>query len=284
MTGQVIVGADGSAPATAAVAWAADDAARTGAGLRIVYALERLPHNPVGVAALAQDDLSLCEATKVLEAAEAAARSRQPAVPVVTEIAEGPPAAVLEEQTRRAGELVIGNRGMGGFTGALLGSVTMRVAGRAHCPVVVVRADPQEPVGVVAVGVDDSGTCEPALGYAFEQARLRHAVLRLIHAWQLPVHAFAPEIFLDVEETRAGHHRMLSERAAGWAPRYPDVTVVADVQNAHPVAALTGTACDLLVVGTHGRGALGALFLGSVSRGVLHHARGPVAVIREHEP
>ncbi|MGW0801521.1 universal stress protein [Nonomuraea sp. NPDC002799] len=37
---------------------------------------------------------------------------------------------------------------------------------------------------------------------------------------------------------------------------------------------------DLLVVGLHGRGALGALLLGPVSQGVLHHARCPVAVVR----
>ncbi|WP_327049418.1 universal stress protein [Microbispora sp. NBC_01189] len=50
----------------------------------------------------------------------------------------------------------------------------------------------------------------------------------------------------------------------------------------HPVDALiqASRTADLLVVGSRGRGALGSAMLGSVSRGVLHHADCPVAVVR----
>lgn len=283
MAGLIMVGVDGSAPGIAAVEWAADDAARTGAELRIVYVLDRQPYAVTRVPLSNQEGFLLKGAAKVLEAAEAAARARQPEVEVSTRVIEGTPAAVLQEQGRQAAELVLGNRGLGGFAGALLGSVTLQVAGQAPCPVVVVRAEPHEPTGEIGVGIDDSDTCDPAVGYAFEQARLRGATLRLIHAWQLPVHAFAPEIAYDVDEVRAVQHEVIRARTAGWRERYPDVTLVEDVHSAHPVDALTSTGCDLIVVGSHGRGALGSLFLGSVSRGVLHHARCPVAVVRPPE-
>ncbi|GAA4968060.1 universal stress protein [Nonomuraea thailandensis] len=280
MTGLVIVGVDGSAAAAAAVEWAADDASRTGAELRIVHALDRHPYNIAGVVALGPEDVLLRGAAKVLEAAEAIARSRQPTVQVVPQLVEGRPADVLQEQAQQADELVIGDRGLGGFTRALLGSVTMKTAGQAPCPVVVVRAGSRERIGEIAVGVDDSDSCEPAIAYAFAQAGLRGATLRLIHAWQVPVHAFAPEIYFDVDEIHATRHEMVRERVAPWEARHPEVELVEDVQNAHPVDALTGTACDLLIVGSHGRGAFGSLLLGSVSRGVLHHASCPVAVVR----
>lgn len=280
MAGLIIAGVDGSAPSAAAVEWAADDALRTGAELRIVHVLDRRPYDITSFPVSDQEDLLREAAGKVLRAAETTARTRQPAVEVSTRLAEGVPAAVLREQ--EASELVIGNRGLGGFAGALLGSVTMEVAGQAERPVVVVRAEPHEKIGEIGVGVDDSDTSDPALGYAFEQARLRGATLRLIHAWQVPVHAFAPEITYDLGEVRAARCEVVRTRIAAWQARYPDVKLVENVQNAHPVDALTSTACDLIVVGSHGRGSLGSLFLGSVSRGVLHHARCPVAVVRSY--
>ncbi|MEU7004628.1 universal stress protein [Nonomuraea sp. NPDC046570] len=285
MTALIIVGVDGSAPGTAAVEWAADDAFRMGAELKIVHVLDRWPYNITRFPVPDQEDLLLKGASRVLEAAEATARARQPTVEVSTRLIEGVPAAVLQEQGQGQGvsELVIGNRGLGGFAGAVLGSVTMQVAGQAHCPVVVVRAEPQGRQGEIVVGVDDSDACDPALGYAFEQARLRGAMLRAIYAWQLPVHAFAPEISYDLDEVRAAGREIVTRRLAEWRAKHPEVTLIEDVQNAHPVNALTSAACDLIVVGSHGRSAIGSLFLGSVSRGVLHHARGTVAVVRSQK-
>ncbi|QYC40874.1 Universal stress protein [Nonomuraea coxensis DSM 45129] len=277
MTGPIIVGVDGSAPSVAAVGWAADDAARVGAELRIVHVLDRPPYEIF----TGQQDPLRRAAARMLADAESAVRARQPAVKVSARTVEGAPAAVLREL--EASEVVVGNRGVGEFAGALLGSVTMEVAARARCPVVVVRAEPCAETGVIGVGVDDSDTCEPALGYAFARARSYGATLRPVHAWQVPVHAFAPEISYDLDEVREARQRAVSARLAPWRARFPDVEVVEDVQNAHPIDALTGVACDLVVVGSHGRGALGSLFLGSVSRGVLHHARCPVAVVRPQE-
>ncbi|GAA3089670.1 universal stress protein [Nonomuraea salmonea] len=295
MSGLVIVGTDGSAPAAAAVEWAADDALRKRAELRIVHALDRGPYAITGVAVpgpyvIAGADVPELDealrraAAKVLEAAEATARARRPEVPVTTRVVDGTPAAVLMDQARDADELVVGDRGLGGFTRALLGSVTMKVAGQAPCPVVVVRDGPGDRTGdgtgEIAVGVDGSESCEPAIAYAFEQAALRGATLHLVHAWEVPVHAFAPEISYDADEVRAAKQELVRARTERWQAEHPEVPTVMDIQCAHPVDALTATPCDLMVVGSHGRGAIGALLLGSVSRGVLQHARGTVAVVR----
>lgn len=75
---------------------------------------------------------------------------------------------------------------------------------------------------------------------------------------------------------------MPEEKLAGPRRKYPDVAMHEESVYGHPVDALiqASRTADLLVVGSRGRGALGSAMLGSVSRGVLHHADCPVAVVR----
>ncbi|MFC4119901.1 universal stress protein [Nonomuraea zeae] len=277
----IIVGVDGSVASRAAVEWAAGDAVRKRVPLRIVHAVDTSWYQVGRRPDAAPPGTLLREGRRALREAEALVRERQPSVEVTTLEVEGEPAVVLREQAEDAVELVVGSRGLGGFSGALLGSVSVHVAGHFRCPVVVVRAERRPAHGEVVAGVDDSPECEPALAYAFEQAELRGAALRVLHAWRLPVHAFAPEAAYDLAEVRASQHRLVSDRVKALSHDYPQVIVIEDVQCALPAEALTAAAerADLLVVGSHGRGALGSALLGSVSRGVLHHASCPVAVV-----
>ncbi|MEV6160206.1 universal stress protein [Nonomuraea sp. NPDC052129] len=278
----IIVGVDGSVTARAAVEWAVNDALRMGEPLRIVHAVDRSPYQIGRFPNAALPDALRREGQRILREALALAHERQPDVEVTTRDIEGAPAEVLREQAKDAAEIVLGSRGLGGFAGALLGSVSAHVAGHVGCPVVVVRGDHQPVRGEIVVGVDDSPACEPALVYAFQQAELRRSTLRVVHAWQLPVHAYAPEAPYDMDEVRTAQHQTVRDRVGTFKRDYPQVTVVEDVQPAQPVEALTdaSTRADLLVVGSHGHGAAGALLLGSVSRGVLYHTRCPVAVVR----
>ncbi|MBG0830106.1 universal stress protein [Planomonospora sp. ID67723] len=282
MSDPVVVGTDGSAAGSAAVEWAADDAARMRAPLRIVFALDRSPYDIPKFSTREWGDALTRNAEKVLTEAETLARERRPEIEVTTQAIEGAPAVVLRDQADGAAEIVVGSRGLGGFAGAVLGSVSVHVAGHARGPVVVVRAGLRTAHGEIVVGIDDSPQCDPALAYAFEQAVLRGATLRALYAWQAPVHAYAPEIVYDMDEIRRAQHQVAAAKLASWRQTYPQVKVVEDVRSAHPVEALNAASekADLVVVGSHGRGALGSLALGSVSRGILHHARGAVAVVR----
>ncbi|MFI6456327.1 universal stress protein [Streptosporangium amethystogenes] len=282
MSALIIAGTDGSTGATAAVEWAADDAARTGLPLRIVTAVHRWPNDIPRFVIPDGEDVMTRGARRILDEAEATARTRQPAIEVSTALVEGPPPVVLRDQGQDAAEIVIGRRGLGGFAGAVIGSISMHVAGHAHCPVVVVRPGQAPAHGEITVGIDGSDACDPALAYAFEQAKQRGCTLRAIYAWQLPVHAYAPEIAYDMDEIRTAQYTVVADRLATWQQKYPEVNLIEDIRCAHPVEALTkaSTTSDLIVVGSHGRGALGSLLLGSVSRGVLHHAHCAVAVVR----
>lgn len=60
-------------------------------------------------------------------------------------VAEGNPAQVLIDASDGADLLVVGSRGHGGFTEALLGSVSQHCVQHAHCPVVVIRGQEHDP-------------------------------------------------------------------------------------------------------------------------------------------
>jgi len=78
-------------------------------------------------------------AEKILaEAVADVAGPEQESPPVVTRIAEGPPAQVLLNAATGAELLVVGSRGHGTFAGMLLGSVSQHCVQHAPCPVVVI--------------------------------------------------------------------------------------------------------------------------------------------------
>jgi nucleotide-binding universal stress UspA family protein len=60
-------------------------------------------------------------------------------IPVLARAVEGIAAQVLLDASDGADLLVVGSRGHGGFTEALLGSVSQHCVHHAHCPVVVIR-------------------------------------------------------------------------------------------------------------------------------------------------
>lgn len=278
----IVAGVDGSVTSRAAVEWAANDAFRMREPLRIVHAVDRTPYQITKVPAGVMPDALQKAGQRALAEAVALVHERQPTVEVTAETVEGSPAGVLRAMDESATEIVVGSRGLGGVSGTLLGSVSTHVAGHARCPVVVVRGERFEPRGEVVVGADDAPESEAALGYAFEQAKLRGARLRVLHAWQLPVHAYAPEVSYGMDEIAEERRRAIAERLAAYQEKYPQVEVVQDMRAgaaADELAAASENA-DLVVVGSHGRGAVASALLGSVSRAVLHRARCPVAVVR----
>ncbi|UBU18250.1 universal stress protein [Nonomuraea gerenzanensis] len=256
----IVAGVDGSIPSRAAVDWAAADALRMHEPLLLVHALDRSPYQISKFPDAGHSDSVLRAGQRALNEAVALVHERQPSVEVTTQVVEGTPAPVLCDQGRTAAELVIGSRGHGALTGVLLGSVSTHVAGQAACPVVVVRGDRRPRHGQVVVGVDDSPASRPALAYAFAQASLRGSGLLAVHDRQRGV--------IELLET--------------CKKEYPQVTVIEQLGGAHPAETLAEMSerADLLVVGSHGRGAVGSALAGSVSRDVLHRARCAVAVVR----
>jgi nucleotide-binding universal stress UspA family protein len=140
---QIVVGVDGSPSSQAALQWAADQAIRTGADVEAVIAWE-YPAVAAGFglapAAMVTSSQYREYANKVLTDAISRVTGPGSSVRFSTRVGEGNAAQILLNEAAGEELLVVGSRGHGTFAGAVLGSVSHRVAHHAPCPVVVVRA------------------------------------------------------------------------------------------------------------------------------------------------
>jgi nucleotide-binding universal stress UspA family protein len=140
---RIVAGVDGSPSSLSALRWAIRQAALTGAAVDAVIAWY-YPAATVGYGwAPTGTDAGFDfreTAEKVLADAIASAVGPGSNVRVRARVVEGNPAQVLLDASDDADLLVVGSRGHGGFTGALLGSVSQHCVHHAHCPVVVVRS------------------------------------------------------------------------------------------------------------------------------------------------
>ncbi|MFJ9012123.1 universal stress protein [Streptomyces canus] len=285
----VIAGVDGSAESLAAAEWAAREAERRGCGLRLVHAWERGPRPVRGASAGA---VHRHLARRVLRQVEDRVRAVHPGTRLDDEQTEGPAGAVLLHAAEQADLLVLGCRGLSGFTGFLVGSVALDVVARATRPVVLVRAgeeaadehlpaadgSPSTRTGYrdVVLGVDTADPCDEVIGFAFEEARLRRARLRAVHARQT-----GAALGRALEETDADALRSLTDVVGTWREKYPDVEVLTTVATgrAQSVLVRAASGASLLVVGHRLTERPVGPLTGPVTHAVVHHVDCPVAVV-----
>lgn len=288
----VLAGIDGSAHSSAAADWAAREAALRGVPLRLIHASPLLPGSAVPAPAV---DRLRHMGERMLQRAVTDLSDRYPDLDLRGEHADDTPASALLEAARTAGLLVVGTRGTGGFDGLAVGSVALRMAMAAPCPVVLVPQGHAQVFGEgahtahgaarVVVGFDAHHPVGEVADFAFAAAEARGADLRVIQAWAFPADSVSPRTLAVTEEDRATWEDQevlqLSDALRAWQEKYPRVTVRPDVMLLHPAEALlnTSSGAELLVVGrrTDARAVEGRT--GPITHAVLHHARCPVAVV-----
>ncbi|MFI6067552.1 universal stress protein [Micromonospora sp. NPDC051227] len=285
MNRPVVVGVDGSPSSLVAAEHGARAAVLRSRPLLLVHGYLHpsgygVPLNPYDLGVPAPSE----EAQQMLERTAAELTDRWPGLAVEVRQVLGGPGATMIEESRRAELVVVGSRGLGGFTGLLLGSVGTQVTAHAHCPVLVVRPDEQPiPVdGPVLVGVDGSESSRLAVGLGADEAALRDVPLVLVHVGPSDGDRAVPE---EIEESQAAYQaeavRLLADASAVVRTEHPDLVV-----REHPVRAAGAAeglieasgAASLLVVGTRGRAGFAGLLLGSVSQAAIQHAHCPVLV------
>lgn len=285
-TAPIVVGYDGSPNAGAALGWAMEEAIRRHAPVRLVYVYEwNSSVVPVPVGAGWPDPAVRREVEATVAGAVAQARASRPEVDVTGAVIDGTVVSAMCKLSERASLLVLGERGLGGFTGLLAGSVAVGVATHAHCPVVVVRgcAPAEHPV---VVGADTDADSDHAVGFAFEQAAARGVDLVAVRAWQPPPVPWRSDVrplVYDADELEATERRLTGEVLHGWQGKFPEVTASIRLVPTTPAHALITASheAQLVVVGSRGRGGFRGLLLGSVPRQLIHHAHCPVAIVRD---
>lgn len=287
----IVVGVDGSETSTNAARWAGATADRLGAPLHVVHALpnEGVFYSEAAVLIQAQMLDQLREdGEAIISAVTDLIRADQPRLPIEHSIAPGPAANALLDLADTARTIVIGSTGSGTIENLVMGSTVLRVANHAPCPVIVWRGTKdtvlpdQRPV---VVGVDGSELSAGAVAYAFEYASLFGAPLVAVHSWisDRALGTGTATSLLNWDAVAEAETALLSESLAGWQEKYPDVAVT-KVTDRGPVARVLAQHSEnaqLVVVGSHGRGAFSGALLGSTSQNLLHHATCPTMICRK---
>ncbi|HKU56934.1 MAG TPA: universal stress protein [Gaiellaceae bacterium] len=142
---------------------------------------------------------------------------------------------------------------------------------------------------VIVVGVDHSRQSKKALRFALEEARLRGARLRVVHAWQYGTIGttgiegfYTPVVGADLDDVREAAEKALEETLREPLANAGAVEIERRVVEGPPASVLVKESrdADLLVVGSRGHGGFRELLLGSVSQQVSHHAACPVVIVR----
>ena len=287
--GPILVAVDGSTPSEAALWWGYRHAKATGRRLRVIlvhghpqgaYGIPNEPVWPWPVILTADvQDLKKSEAN--LEKLVRATLDDDAEFEAVVRFGDAANAILDEVSDCDASILVMGRRGLGGFTSLLLGSVSDQCAGHSKCPVVVTPADASEYNGPIVVGVDGSEGSNEALLWAADLAGSTGQSLLLVTSWDVSPQAYSYEMLTkDLENAVA---QDIEDAKKLLASKAPDVAVDSVILHGNAAQELTEIAAarkaSLLVVGSRGYGGFRSLVLGSVSRQTLHHATTPVVVV-----
>jgi nucleotide-binding universal stress UspA family protein len=294
---RLLVPLDGSGLAEVVLPLVESLAPAFGASVTLLHVLEQGASPTVhGEPHLTRPD----DADRYLERVATQLRAR--GIAVTTHTHEVPQGDVARSIVEHAGEdvtdlIVLCTHGRGSVRTRLFGSIAQQVIHRGTTPVVLTRPSDEGSDGpfaprMVLVALDATAAAECALAPARELAIALGAALRLVmvvatQATQrgdaAPAATLLPsasQALLDLQQQDA--QRYLDDLAG--ALRGPGLSVTTAVRRGSPAATLAVEAAEseagLVVVATHGRVGLQAIWVGSVTADLLARVRMPVLLLR----
>ena len=284
---RILLTIDGSREAELAARTAADLAQKTHSEVHVVHAVSIAPVGPLVYpeatdlqsveleAEIKEEDQRISErrAREVLEAEVEKIRSSGGAV-AEEHLIEGPvaPAIVTLAEEIGAGLIVMGSRGLGGIRRALMGSVSDSVVQHAHCPVMVVRAEPVLFPTKLLVATDRSREAQLGATTAADLAKSTNSELHVVH--------------VGFEQLRDEAQKEL-DTEVGMIRESGAQDIQAHLNFGMPARSIVELAeelgAGLIVMGSRGLGGVRRALMGSISDSVVRHAHCPVLVVRQEE-
>ena len=293
--GRIVVGVDGSPNSAAALRWAAAESKLRYHRVTALFAWGYVPPGHAGDGRTFDADYGAADAAAALTTAVRGAVGEATAATIERRVVADLAPKSLLAAGQGADLVVVGARGIGGFRGLLLGSVSQQCLHYTSGPLAIVRAAPSPHGGAeangpaspdggrIVVGVDGSDAARRALRWALEEARLRRARLDVVHAWQAPYFVPSPFMGVALDPGLVEKHAraVLDAIVDGEEMRHRPVPVERILVQEGAARAVLDTAqgADLAVLGTRGLGGFRGLLLGSVSHHVAHHVRCPLVVV-----
>ncbi len=284
----VVVGVDGSKVNEAAVWWAANEAAHTGAQLVLVTAVHFGPHLP-HLAHLDQatvKDRVRAVLDEVVERAAGTVAREQ----IESEVVEGHAEDVLLHRHPEARLVVVGKRGLGTVSRLIVGSTSLGVAGRSPVPVAVVpgswtqHGHERQPI---VVGVDPYRSHHRLLHLAFRRAERLDVPLVAVNGWETPTAAMMAGVAVDegIAQWKADAREAFDKVIDRWGTHFPHVRLSTVHSDLHPATAILEAAerAQLVLLGRHASSRFTGFTFGSVTRAVLHYCECPVLVVPTEE-
>ena len=261
-TPAVVVGVDGTECGLGAVRWAAQEAARRNAPLRIIHATPA----PRGGKHTAAPEPP--HAKRIAAQAYTVAKHTEAGVRSAAEVLAGDPSAVLLTAATEGQLVVLGKSTTGAADEWILAPVAVRVAARSPRPVVLVpRPRGAVPAGrpVAAVlGVGDPGDDERVAEFAAESA----------------LRAGTDLAVLQIRDARSSAAGAWTDDESEWARRFPDLEVHrSDLPRATPGQVLGATCPAPLIVLSAGHRSLLHRELDGPHRWLLRHCTSPMALV-----
>lgn len=288
---RILVPTDFSEPSDAALEYARTLACTFGAGLRVLHVLENEFLRPVVADPHALETAALRRLQERLTDDD---RRTLHAIPVVERSDEPADEVVSYGRTEDIDLIVMGTHGRRGMAHLLMGSVAEKVIRTAPCPVLTLseaaaRRTNANPMRIL-VPTDFSPASDAALGCARRLATRFGASLHLLHVLEDPPvgGTFGSEFYLadspdmrtarlNDARDRLAHRMMPVDRSQVHAT--PEVIFGQSAQTIVDYAADGDV--DVIVMGTHGRGGMAHLLMGSVAERVIRTAPCPVLTVRD---
>jgi nucleotide-binding universal stress UspA family protein len=281
---RVLFATDGSESASAAATWLTAFPLPPNARA-LVLSVRELPPSALDIPTVRDYHRAIVdEARRAAGAAAATLKSAFRTIEV--RVATGDPREVI---VRVAGDwdadlVVVGARGLGTLTTALLGSVSLAIARHAPCPVLVVRPGVR-PLHSIAIGFDGSVGAQRAVRFVADLPIPTEVGVRLVGVVEPPrVPIASPRsaaAIASVAERITAARRSRIEKAMDQIIEHLDgFNAVRDFPVGEAAATLAALDADVLVLGARGVGTLKRLLLGSVSENVMRHAGCPVLIVR----